>query len=453
MKKSAETFLTALILSSIFLSTACEHDVNNSNQDETQEQAQLIRDNVSDPAVCGSCHPNHYAEWQQSMHAYAITDPIFQTLSKIGQERTNHELDQFCMKCHTPFGSLMGETKPGFRFENLTPLAGAGISCDVCHTLGDIKRGEGGTSFHVDGIRRGPIADPVANAFHESEFSGRYKDSHFCSTCHQVKSPDKSFDIETTNLEWSLSSYVLPGIECQTCHMPTYSGKAATTGPVRDNLHKHTFVGVDYPLVDFPGREETIASVQQLLQNSAEMTVEAPMQVEPSKIFTVSVTINNSQAGHNLPTGAIFERQMWLEVNLTDHATGASYFSTGLLDDNGDLRNYHSDFVAAGHISEDSSLVLYNGKTIDATGRETLFFWEAASVENNTIPALESRRSEFTMSAPVGTRELTLSVRLRFRSFPPYVFREIGREDLISELLIFDMEAFEQSIRVQATKL
>ena len=26
---------------------------------------------------CQACHPNHYQEWSESMHAYAMKDPIF----------------------------------------------------------------------------------------------------------------------------------------------------------------------------------------------------------------------------------------------------------------------------------------------------------------------------------------------------------------------------------------
>lgn len=448
MSYSAKIDLIFLSAFMALATLACEHTIIEPGISEAEKQKQLISETLAPPEDCAVCHPNHYAQWQQSMHAYAIDDPIFQTLSKIGQERSNHELDQYCLKCHTPIGSLAGETQPGFSFDNLSPLAGAGISCDVCHTLKEIRHGEGASSFYLDGTRRGPIIDPTPNGFHKSEFSARYQGSFICSSCHQVKSPDKSFDVETTSLEWSLSPYVLPAIECQTCHMPTYSGQAAVGGPEREKLHLHTFVGVDYPLIDFPGKEETIASVGELLENAVVMEVETPTLIAQGEPLKISVVIKNKFTGHNVPSGAIFERQMWLEVTLLNQNTGDLVFSTGLLDGNGDLMNEHSEFVTSGEITKDHSLVLYNGKTIDENGDETLFFWEASSVENNTIPAFESRTSAFEIPVPSGLSGLELRVRLRFRSFPPYVFRKIDKEDLVSELRIFDMETFQQTITV-----
>jgi len=435
-----------------FLSTlalACQHSANQPLADDPILTNGPTAEQLSEPEVCAVCHPEHYKEWQTSMHAYAIADPIFQTLSKIGQEKTNHELDQFCLKCHTPLGSLLGETKAGFDFANLSPLAKAGVSCEVCHSLKSIRRGEGVTDFYADDIQRGPILNPVANSFHESDFRGVYKGSDFCSGCHQVKSPDFSFDLETTSDEWSKSSYVVPAIECQTCHMPAYTGKAAVDGPVREVIHRHTFIGVDYPLIDFPGKQETIERVKNLLENSATLTVQAPDEVSPQANFQVKVAIHNTFAGHNLPTGATFERQMWLEVRVTGENSKNAYFATGLLDQNGDLMNEHSEFVASGQISQDTSLVLYNGKAIDGNGDETLFFWEAKAIENNTIPALESRSAVFQIQAPTNMENLQLDVRLRFRSFPPYMLRAIGRENLIAELIAFDMETFQTVIAMR----
>ncbi|RMG40815.1 MAG: hypothetical protein D6732_03000 [Methanobacteriota archaeon] len=139
---------------------------------------------------------------------------------------------------------------------------------------------------------------------------------------------------------------------------------------------------------------------------------------------------------------------MWVEVTLSDPLTGTVYFRTGSLDPNGDLLNYHSEYVANGTLPEDSLLVLFNGTPIDENGEETPFFWRAASVVNRTIPAFQSRTANYYLFAPQTTTPLRLTVRLRFRSFPPYLFRAIGMDDLIDELIIFDMETYEQTINI-----
>ena len=33
--------------------------------------------------ACKTCHPQHYEEWRGSMHAYAITDPVFHAMHRL----------------------------------------------------------------------------------------------------------------------------------------------------------------------------------------------------------------------------------------------------------------------------------------------------------------------------------------------------------------------------------
>ncbi|NIR49944.1 hypothetical protein GWO43_15710 [candidate division KSB1 bacterium] len=58
------------------------------------------------------------------------------------------------------------------------------------------------------------------------------------------------------------------------------------------------------------------------------------------------------------------------------------------------------------------------------------------------------RTATYTVSGPFASEALDVSVRLRFRSFPPYFLRAIGEDDLLDELIIFDMENFEGTINV-----
>ena len=52
------------------------------------------------------------------------------------------------------------------------------------------------------------------------------------------------------------------------------------------------------------------------------------------------------------------------------------------------------------------------------------------------------------LTLPKDVPDLEAAVRLRFRSFPPYVFRAIGQEALLPELRIFDMASALQTITV-----
>lgn len=414
------------------------------------DSLEQLRRVMTNPATCGTCHPNHYSEWQTSMHAYAFEDPIFQKLNQLAQQRSNNAVDQFCIKCHAPVGSALGDLPAGF-----DPGAQSGfnirrgIHCDVCHTANEMPRGRGIESWHLDNVRRSTIADPKPNAFHESAFKPEMSFSNFCAACHDIEAPSGTFLLEATNTEWDNSAFAGMGIECQSCHMPAYQGPAADGGEER-TVHRHTFVGVDYPLIDFPGKNETIESVRALLENSVSLQVNVPNSVSTDSIMTVSVKITNSLTGHNIPSGATFERQMWIELIATDQASGDTVFATGTLDANGDLRNHHSSLVSSGVIEADSNLVLYRGVPRDTDGNELLFFWEASQVEFRTIPAFASRTSDFQFRAPSQAGTLDVSVRLRFRPLPPYFLRKIDEADLIPELRIFEMESLQQTVPISA---
>jgi hypothetical protein len=52
---------------------------------------------ILDPKSCQSCHPEHYAEWRASVHAYASEDPVFRALNHLGQLETDGEFGDFCV--------------------------------------------------------------------------------------------------------------------------------------------------------------------------------------------------------------------------------------------------------------------------------------------------------------------------------------------------------------------
>ncbi len=132
------------------------------------------------------CHPNHYNEWRTSTHAYVFTDPIFFRLNEIGLQSSNNKLDQFCIKCHSPVGSMLQKTEPGFNPVNLSSKARHAIQCDVCRSIENFKHGKAIKTFLMDDVKQGSIPDPIANSLHASEYDSRYPVSFICTPCHDV---------------------------------------------------------------------------------------------------------------------------------------------------------------------------------------------------------------------------------------------------------------------------
>ena len=59
---------------------------------------------LEDPTACQTCHPQHYAEWAGSMHAYAAEDPVFRAMNRKAQQE-NPATGSLCVQCHAPLPS------------------------------------------------------------------------------------------------------------------------------------------------------------------------------------------------------------------------------------------------------------------------------------------------------------------------------------------------------------
>ncbi|MEK7728929.1 MAG: multiheme c-type cytochrome, partial [candidate division KSB1 bacterium] len=321
------------LLVGILFFIACKKDPVDPKPDDTTPPEFKVTDFAA-PEQCASCHPNHYQEWQSSMHAYAFVDPVFFAMHDRGQQLTGGQLDQFCTKCHSPIASRSGETPPFFDRNKLSPISTRGVSCDVCHSISKVNKifnaqfemSPGNTKF-------GSLNNPAANPFQQSQFNALFDRSEFCGTCHEVENTFNT-RVEETYTEWVQASVAGMSADCQDCHMPTYSGEAAVGGPMRDKVHRHYFVGVDVPLVDFPGADEQRRMSEELLKNSAEISVHAPGTIKAGDTLRVGVTVSNTRAGHNLPSGTAAERQMWIAIQARE-ANGNLLYQTGQLDANG----------------------------------------------------------------------------------------------------------------------
>jgi len=415
----------------------------------------------ADPtADCVECHAQHVEEWSMSSHAYAAVDPVFHSMVRLGQHETNGALDQFCVQCHTPIGMATGQTEVVFDEEvgsyvqdldGLDDLAKTGVSCDVCHSISAVMEPHNARMvLSPNGVRRGTIENPAPTDAHASMFSPLHESADLCSSCHAVTNP-KGALVEETFQEWVVSPAAADGKNCQSCHMPSYTGTSAPGAPVRE-LHRHTFTGVDVSLLPpgaFPGYHELRELSASLLQSSATLRV-----TSDSSTQELVVEVDNL-AGHALPSGATAERQLWIEVVVRSNQSGTVLYESGTLDETGNLRDgFESHTTEPGsdpdlsvftqYMLSDTVLAGLTDSQEKAQRREDLtsacaeiyggqlpegvevvpFPWAANWQCNYMIRPGETAERRYPLPS-AGAEELRVDVRLLFRSFPVYFLTKL----------------------------
>ncbi len=415
------------------------------------EEPTLSTNNFIESEACGSCHEQHYAEWRTSMHAYAITDPVFRGLVAARQADLAGTEDQFCMQCHTPLGVRSGQVPDNFTFEALDAVAKDGISCETCHKTTEVVRPyNNGHKIDEFGAMMGPIEDPRASNFHASQFTEHMGKSNFCGACHDVIETS-GLNLERPYAEWLESPANDDGRTCQSCHMPTYEGQAATSppgAPTRE-LHRHTWTGVDIPLVDGVLNEEEIEEqkgrIRELLTDIAHLTLSVEEnEVSVGDQIDLYVNVENLLDSHNLPTGSTFIRQMWVEVIARD-STGKLLYQTGDLDANDDLKNHFSLLEPYA----DNDLISLGSELIDANGTPTIYTWRAIEHTSYALGPLYDRT--YTLFVPTrraAPGPIDITARLRFRSHAPHILRAVGMDEVSRNIDIYDLASDDITVAV-----
>jgi hypothetical protein len=389
---------------------------------------------------CEPCHPQYVEEWKASMHRYSTADPIWMLANNSLQQSVAGGIGKTCYQCHAPLGFLTDNAPPTFQFSDLDSLVREGITCDFCHVLRPpyVSTNQG-IQYTLDPgpVKYGTIPDPEPTSAHEHGYDPDYDRSEVCRQCHDLTV--NGIPLEVTFTEWQNSAWGGMSVDCQNCHMKKYTGKATPTGPVRDGLHRHSFVGVDVAITDFPGKAAQRAEVDSLLKNSASMDLAAPGSIGTGGTVDVAITVTNDKTGHNLPTSVFFNRQMWIEVTVW-RGTDTLYRS-GHLDANGDLMDKNS----ALRPDDDPDLVIFNGELFKDGQPSNVV--ELDSLVNRTLAPFESRTSHYRFTAGAAG-SWNVKARLLYRPFGPYLFRSLGADEYVTELPIFEMITRQATVAV-----
>ncbi len=357
-----------------------------------------VKPGVAQPAQfppsqsCG-CHGMLVSEWNGSMHSKALDDPLFTTKVAEADAATDGKLGPFCRRCHAPVANMTGEDGKS----QMSPGSAEGISCTFCHQITGGTKPVGNVSQLVEpsGVYRAQIEDPQSP--HNPVYSEYHTKSELCGGCHNVMHPGNGMHLESTYAEWEKSPQAKQGIQCQDCHMSEMPpavgpsvGRAASSGPERQNIYHMTFAGAQVALGD---AERATA----LLKSAAVVEMQAPEIVGSSADVTVTVT--NVGAGHYLPTGLTEVRQMWLEVVAVDDAG--------------------KEIELGRHV--------FGTELKDKEGNHPVELWEAVGVaSDDRIAPMESFVESYKVALPAGVEAADLTARLMYKSAPDELATKAG---------------------------
>jgi hypothetical protein len=341
-----------------------------------------------------NCHSSFMQAWQESMHAKALSDPLFKAKLAEANAASKGALGPFCIKCHGPVATMTGQTA------TLDPktAAGQGISCTFCHQVTGPTAPTNNVALLVDpsGIYRAQLTTPTAP--HPVAASPFHATSAICGSCHNVSHPGNGLPLEATYSEWQASPQAKAGIQCQDCHMSAAPGQigpsmgwAAGGGP-RRLVYQMNFMGSQVELGN-------PALARAMLQSAAELKLETPGIMEGAKTTSATVTIKNVGAGHNLPTGLTEIREMWLQV----------------------------DFVAAdGKVTELGKHV-FGTVLKDAAGKYPAEMWAATGIQSDDrIPPMGSTTDSYKIVFPEGVTAGKVRAQLLYRSSGEALAKKAG---------------------------
>lgn len=385
----------------------------------------------TEPETCAGCHPQQYKEWRGSVHSMSFQDPIYQGELRLAIETVGHDIAKQCEGCHSAAAVVTGEVK-GAGLKDLSPLAMAGVSCDICHSVKGhthwqtpTHQPENGSLIlspgkEVDGdvvlTKFGPFSpsEYCGEGFHECVESPLHLKGELCASCHQIMHHEKHTPLEMTYSEWKNSMYATEGISCQDCHMVELEifKRSADTfqKPARDEYH-HYFNGANFLLYSLAemaakkaGDEELADSAHQKYEMAVgRLQAAAELDIDPiyrnGKLAEIKVRVNNKRAGHKLPTSLTTVRQMWLEVTATN-ASGTILMSSGKIDSKRALPEETRRFNTDG---------------MDENMHFTMAPWEIITFsKHDTIPPKGYREVYYGLSSD-SSEPITLNVKLRFR--------------------------------------
>ncbi len=245
-------------------------------------------------ASCGGCHEDHHDEWALSPHGTSNASPVLAAMLPIVEGSWGELARDRCVGCHSP-GHAEGDDA---------------IGCLSCHAaVGNHAERDGMLAVDPSAPLAGPFADAEPTIAHGSRTSELLESPSLCGTCHELTGP--AIVDEPTLTEYRASPQAAEGTTCADCHLPREGERPLSNDSVRVRpVRSHRFVGFDPPWGAPPHR-----AAQAAAETRALLAAALALRVERAEDGVV-VTVANAGAGHAVPTGATFLRDLWVDVEI-----------------------------------------------------------------------------------------------------------------------------------------
>lgn len=403
------------------------------------------------PQVCSGCHYEKFDRWNVSQHSKAFTGDFFQkqfyelVLPSESFAPEVKDVKDGCIGCHAPSAFLAGEMIPEIstspdnhwnKQDGFKTRADRGIFCDFCHTISHFKNEPPfnhdyiSTATEAVDTKFGDLEFPWS-PHHETATSEIYEDPMMCSTCHNELNPYNIW-VKATFTEYEDSPYPFKAIICQTCHMPTMSGKPAKMGITRPHNSDHWFGG----------------GFSQFVEGAATVTINIDKpEFRPGEKVNFSVDVQAVATGHKFPTGSTEERDVWLRLSLTDkngsellhipvpknpNDPNDKYFITS-----NEMVAYPSHSKLSEPISRDALPEgdrLFHSAFLDSEGQFTYAQWFCVKEIENRLEPLKVRTENYVFTIPETIKgDIYLQAKLNYRRMPDSLadFLKIDRRPVI----------------------
>lgn len=390
--------------------------------------------------------------WRASIMANSSRDPYWQ--ASVRRESIDHpesrsSIEDECSICHMPItrfeAKLRGQRGEIFSHLPFDPdhesgkQAEDGVSCSVCHQVGEEKLGtresfNGG--FVVNPARAksshpeyGPFDIQAGQQLIMRSSSGGFlpnqelhiRKSELCATCHtlytEALGPGGTrigeLPEQMPYKEWLQSDY-RDQQSCQDCHMPEVKEEVPISkvlGVPRQGLHRHNFVAANFFMQAMLNRyrdDLNVSALPEELTSAAHSTVDylktraAHLKIESLELrsgrLEAAVFVENL-GGHKLPT-AFPSRRAWLHFAVRDRNQNL-VFESGSLNPDGSIRGNDNDTDPTHfephyrEITSGDQVEIYEGILKDETGHVTTGLLRAVGYlkDNRLLPHGFDKRS------------------------------------------------------------